>query len=72
MLPLAGADAIQAPVSLSVSAQLRAATGNQLLGLDVWAGSSAAERLLNVRADPYAPSATQLDRLVNHILAPLN
>ncbi|GLQ87852.1 hypothetical protein [Dyella flagellata] len=71
LLPLAGADAVQAPAGLSVSAQLRTATGNQLLGLDVWAGTSAAERLLNARTDLYAPSATQLDQLVNHILAPL-
>lgn len=55
-----------------MSAQLNAASGNQLLGLDVWAGASAAERLLGTtRAAANAPSATQLDQLVNHILAPL-
>ncbi|RUL70873.1 hypothetical protein [Dyella choica] len=70
--PLAGADAVQAPASLSVSAQLHAATGNQLLELDVWAGTSAAERLLGTRTDLNPPSATRLDQLVSHILAPLD
>ena len=72
-LPLpAVADASAVRITdLSVSARLTAATGNQLLGLDVWAGASAAERLLGVRTDFNAPSTTQLDQLVNHILAPL-
>ena len=75
LLPPAGGDvaAIQAPAGRSVSAQLSAATGNQLLGLDVWAGASAAERLLSahVTLDVGASSTMQLDQLVNHILAPL-
>ena len=70
-LPPAGAEAVQAASGLSVSARLHAASGNQLLGLDVWAGASAAERMLSVRAGLDAPAATRLDQLVNHILAPL-
>ena len=66
----AEASAIQAD-SLDVSARLRAATGNQLLGLDVWGGASAAERMLSVHIGLDAPAATRLDQLVNHILAPL-
>lgn len=69
-LPPAGAEA-QTAGGLSVSARLHAATGNQLLGLDVWAGASAAERMLGVRNGLDAPAATRLDQLVNHILAPL-
>jgi hypothetical protein len=71
LLPPSGADVAQVPDGLSVSARLEAATGNQLLGLDVWAGASAAERLLGAHTVHNVPSATQLDRLVNHILAPL-
>jgi hypothetical protein len=70
-LPPAGAEAVQTAGGLSVSARLHAATGNQLLGLDVWAGASAAERMLGVRNGLDAPAATRLDQLVNHILAPL-
>lgn len=72
-LPPAGAEAsaIQAADGLSVSARLHAATGNQLLGLDVWTGASAAERMLSVHSGLDAPAATRLDQLVNHILAPL-
>jgi hypothetical protein len=66
----AEASAIQAD-SLDVSARLHAATGNQLLGLNVWAGASAAERMLSVHSGFDAPAATRLDQLVNHILAPL-
>jgi hypothetical protein len=74
LLPPTGgeAGAIQAQAGLNVSAQLHAATGNQLLGLDVWAGASAAERLLSAHTTLNAPSATQLDQLVNHILTPLS
>jgi hypothetical protein len=64
--------AVQASASLNVSAQLQAATGNQLLGIDVWGGASAAERLLSTHATFNVPSAAQLDQLVNHILAPLS
>ena len=70
-LPPVRADAIQTADGLSVSARLHTATGNQLLGLDVWAGASAAERMLSVRNGLDAPAATRLDQLVNHILAPL-
>jgi hypothetical protein len=66
----AEASAIQAD-SLSVSARLHAATGNQLLGLDVWGAASAAERMLSVHMGLDTPAATRLDQLVNHILAPL-
>jgi hypothetical protein len=71
--PPAGVDAgaVQATSGRNVSAQLRTANGNQLLELDVWGGASAAERVLNTRAAPSAPSATQLDQLAQHILAPL-
>ena len=71
LLPLAGADAT-APVGPGVSARLHAATGHQLLELNVWGDTAAAERLLGVRFDTHAPPATQLDLLVNHILAPLD
>ena len=72
-LPPAGAEAsaVRAADGPSVSARLHAATGNQLLALDVWAGASAAERMLSVHIGLDAPSATRLDQLVNHILAPL-
>lgn len=70
LLPLAGADAA-APVGAGVAARLQAATGHQLLELNVWADTAAAERLLGARIDANAPPATQLDLLVNHILAPL-
>ena len=49
--------------------RLPASHGNDLLGLDVWAGSSAAERLLGGAALP--GGGAQLDQLVGHILAPL-
>lgn len=65
------AGAVQASSSRSVSAQLRAASGNQLLELNVWGGASAAERVLHTRVAPNTPSAAQLDQLVHHILAPL-
>jgi len=71
-LPPTEAGAVRTATELSVSARLNAATGNQLLGLDVWAGASAAERLLGVRANLNTPSTMQLDQLVNHILAPLD
>lgn len=70
LLPLAGSDAT-APVGTSVAARLHAATGHQLLELNVWADTAAAERLLGTRVDASAPPVTQLDLLVNHILAPL-
>jgi hypothetical protein len=66
-----GAGAVQASSGPSVSAQLHAASGNQLLELDVWRGASAAERVFSVRAAADAPATTQLDPLVRHILAPL-
>jgi hypothetical protein len=71
--PLVGVDAgaVQASSGRSVSAQLHAASGNQLLELDVWRGASAADRVLNTRAMQNAPSTAQLDQLANHILAPL-
>jgi hypothetical protein len=72
LLPPAGeVGAVQAQTGLSVAAQLHAASGNQLLGLDVWGGASAAERSLSAHTAFNGPSATQLDQLVNHILAPL-
>jgi hypothetical protein len=52
-------------------AQLNPTMGNQLLGLDVWAGASASERSLSAHAALNFPSGTQLDELVNYILAPL-
>ncbi|GLQ95580.1 hypothetical protein GCM10007901_45360 [Dyella acidisoli] len=64
--------AVQAPVGQSVSAELRAATGNQLLELDVWGRTSAAERTLSTHAVFDASPTSQLDQLVNHILAPLD
>lgn len=70
-LSLVGADAIRVPDGLSVSAQLHAASGNQLLALDAWAGAGAAERLLSTRSEARASAPMQLDQLVNHILAPL-
>lgn len=70
-LSLVGADAIRAPDGLNVSAQLHATSGNQLLALDVWGGTGAAERLLSTRGEARAPTAMQLDQLANHILAPL-
>lgn len=71
--PPAGVDAsaVQASANSSASAQLHAASGNQLLELDVWHGAGAAERLLSARGAFNAPSTAQLDQLVNHILAPL-
>jgi hypothetical protein len=73
LLPPAGGDmgAIQAPAGRSVLAQLNPTMGNQLLGLDVWAGASAAERSLSAHASLEFPSGSQLDQLVNYILAPL-
>lgn len=62
---------VQAPVGRSVSAQLRTTTGNQLLELDVWGRTSAVERSFSTQAVLNASPTTQLDQLVNHILAPL-
>ncbi|MBE1161412.1 hypothetical protein [Dyella acidiphila] len=72
LLPPAGAEAgaVQA-AGRSVSAQLHAATGNQLLELDVWGNTGAAERVLGTPAALNAPSTVQLDQLAHHILAPL-
>ncbi|MGO4702959.1 hypothetical protein AB4083_16750 [Dyella sp. 2RAB6] len=51
--------------------RLPASHGNQLLGLDVWAGSSAAERLLGGADTALPGGGVHLDQLVGHILAPL-
>jgi len=54
----------------ALAQRLPASHGNQLLGLDVWAGTSAAERLLGSAA-ALPGGGAQLDQLVSHILAPL-
>ncbi|HEX7813948.1 hypothetical protein [Dyella sp.] len=54
----------------SVNTQLQA-SGNRLLGLDVWAGSSAAERSLQAHAGTDLPPTTSIDQLAAHVLAPL-
>jgi len=73
LLPPTGGDigAVQIPAGRSVLAQLNPTMGNQLLGLDVCAGASASERSLSAHAALNFPSGTQLDELVNYILAPL-
>ena len=48
--------------------RLAAVSGNALLGIDVWAGTSAAERSLS---RPGQVGGGALDQVVNHILAPL-
>ncbi|WP_266167824.1 hypothetical protein [Dyella subtropica] len=74
LLPPTGVDsgAIQAPAGPGVSTQVNAVAGHQLLGLDVWAGASATERLLSGRGSLNAPPAAQLDQLAHYILAPLD
>jgi len=68
---LEGIGAAQALVGQGLAQRLQASNGNQLLGLDVWAGTSAAERVLGP-SDVTAPTgAAHLDQLVSHILAPL-
>jgi len=51
--------------------RLPASHGNQLLGLDVWAGTSAAERVLGGNAAALPGGGAHLDQVVGHILAPL-
>jgi hypothetical protein len=68
---LEGIGAAQALAGQGLTQRLPASHGSQLLGLDVWAGTSAAERVLS-HAGPTAPAGTaHLDQLVSHILAPL-
>ena len=62
--------ALHALTAQGLAQRLPASHGNQLLGLDVWAGSSAAERLLG--GAPALPGGgAHLDQVVSHILAPL-
>lgn len=62
---------LHAPAGQGLAQRLQASNGNQLLGLDVWAGTSAAERLLG-SADAALPGGgAHLDQVVSHILAPL-
>ena len=61
---------LQALAGQGLAQRLPASHGNQLLGLDVWAGTSAAERLLGGAATPPGGGA-HLDQVVGHILAPL-
>ena len=71
---LEGIGAAQALAGQGLAQRLPASHGNQLLSLDVWAGTSAAERVLSasgaaVPAGPAGPA--HLDQIVSHILAPL-
>ncbi|SFR94210.1 hypothetical protein SAMN05216570_0949 [Dyella sp. OK004] len=68
---LAGIGAAHALAGQGGSARLQAAHGNQLLGLDVWAGTSAAERLLSRPGAATGPAGAQLEQVISHILAPL-
>ncbi|KRE94462.1 hypothetical protein ASG87_17830 [Frateuria sp. Soil773] len=63
-----GLDSLAATQGVPGRQGLPSISGNTLLGLDVWAGSSAAERSLS-RPGP-AVGGT-LDQIVGHILAPL-
>lgn len=67
---LEGIGGAHALASQGLAQRLPASHGNQLLGLDVWAGTSAAERLLGAGATLPAGDA-HLDQIVSHILAPL-
>lgn len=71
LTPATEAGAVQLATGRNAAAQLNAASGNQLLGLNVWGNTSAAERLLSTSTISAAPPITQLDQLAHHILAPL-
>ncbi len=68
---LEGIGAAQALAGQGLAQRLQASHGNQLLGLDVWAGTSAAERVLGTSTATAPRGAAHLDQLVSHILAPL-
>mgnify|MGYP000945062817 CR=1 FL=1 len=68
VLPSAASDSGRPDASAPAA---RAATGGQLLGLDVWQGAAAAERRLAGAALPPLGHAEHLDQAVAHILAPL-
>jgi len=63
------AGAVRALGTQEVSEQLHA-SGSRLLGLDVWAGSSAIQRTLHTGTGNL-PAGSSLDQLAAHILAPL-
>ena len=63
--------ALYALAAQGLAQRLPASHGNQLLGLDVWAGTSAAERLLGGTGAAPPGGGAQLDQVVSHILAPL-
>ena len=68
---LEGIGAAHALAGQGLAQRLQAGSGNQLLGLDVWAGTSAAERVLGATGAPAPAGAAHLDQVVSHILAPL-
>lgn len=69
---LDGIGGASALIGQSLAQRLPASHGNQLLGLDVWAGTSAAERLLGQAANAgQLAGGAHLDQIVSHILAPL-
>lgn len=70
LAPSLEAGGLHALAGQALAQRLPASHGNQLLGLDVWAGSSAAERVLG--GTPALPGGgAHLDQVVSHILAPL-
>lgn len=68
---LEGIGVAQVLTGQGAAQRLQASHGNQLLGLDVWAGTSAAERMLGATGATTSAGAAHLDQVVSHILAPL-
>lgn len=68
---LEGIGGAHALIGQGLAQRLPASHGNQLLGLDVWAGTSAAERLLGQVGTGLPAGGAHLDQIVSHILAPL-
>jgi hypothetical protein len=67
---LDGIGSAHALTGQSVPQLLASAQGSQLLGLDAWSGTSAAERTL-CRPDAAGAGGAHIDQVINHILAPL-
>lgn len=67
---LGGIDAVAGRAE-SGSRPLNAVSGNQLIGLDVWAGVSASDRSFHTAGSFSSAASGDIEQVVGHILAPL-
>lgn len=67
---LGGIDAVAGRAGFA-SKPLAAVSGNQLIGLDVWAGVSASDRSFHATGAFSAATSGDIEQVVGHILAPL-